>query len=600
MALKKPSDYFKKDIPTIDNALNKRPEPESTSVSEALNSFKSNLSKIETLSEFSETLDNYRVNVERINYLSESIDSIQKEIENHLTQDDLDRALVSQLLMIEEGISEVQDKVKAINDKSLTEIRLDVSQVAESVNRFLQIEAPKYKKLIVDSDFRAHERHKKLEEELNETLEGIGDFVNNKYEELIENLKGVNEDSLSGILEDFKTLDKIVTEFKNNEIPKYKGFIVETERKTEIKLDEFQNQLDVTVSSLLEKVNSVEGDKQNLVEAVNENIKGVQALHKSTLDNLKVSEDYKKELTKKVAELEVGILRNENHIKKQNSNLKQIQENVKSELNRLNLDLIEEKNYELGKKIKYLEEVFEKFNEKEILTEQSIITEPPSTDNKDPLTPLNQNFVTLDQLQSHYRLFINRIQQQLSTLGGGGETRFEFLDDVDRDSVKQDGYFLKYDAGIKKIVGAAVAPGGGGGESYWAENGVGIHTTSNIGIGTTSSDSLLTVETVLGIDVSTVSVATTSPTIVYSFPSTKYRSSKLQAQITQGSEYQVSELLLLHNGSNSDITEISSLVSTEYLGNFSVEVVGSDVNVNVIMDLPDISTVKVVSYKITV
>ena len=49
---------------------------------------------------------------------------------------------------------------------------------------------------------------------------------------------------------------------------------------------------------------------------------------------------------------------------------------------------------------------------------------------KDPLTPINQNFATLDDLQKHYNLFLNRIQQQLSTLGGGGETRLRYLDDI--------------------------------------------------------------------------------------------------------------------------------------------------------------------------
>ena len=90
------------------------------------------------------------------------------------------------------------------------------------------------------------------------------------------------------------------------------------------------------------------------------------------------------------------------------------------------------KRNQLASKIKYLEEVFQKFSEKELLTE-NIITEPPNVKNSDPLTPLDKNFVTFDQLNNHYRTFINRIQQQLSSLGGGGETRLEFLDDVDRD-----------------------------------------------------------------------------------------------------------------------------------------------------------------------
>jgi hypothetical protein len=61
---------------------------------------------------------------------------------------------------------------------------------------------------------------------------------------------------------------------------------------------------------------------------------------------------------------------------------------------------------------------------------EGLLNIPSNEKTPDPLTPLNQNFVTLDQLQQHYKLFINRIQQQLSTLGGGGETKFRYLDDV--------------------------------------------------------------------------------------------------------------------------------------------------------------------------
>ena len=80
----------------------------------------------------------------------------------------------------------------------------------------------------------------------------------------------------------------------------------------------------------------------------------------------------------------------------------------------------------------------------------------PNEKNSDPLTPLNQNFATLDDLQNHYKLFLNRIQQQLSTIGGGGEVRLEFLDDVDRATAKTNDYYLKYDATLNKWVGDGV------------------------------------------------------------------------------------------------------------------------------------------------
>lgn len=93
------------------------------------------------------------------------------------------------------------------------------------------------------------------------------------------------------------------------------------------------------------------------------------------------------------------------------------------------------------------EKVVEKYLQEGLLNIQ------PQEKTPDPLTPLNQNYATLDDLQNHYKLFLNRIQQQLSTLGGGGETRLEFLDDVDRNSVKVDGKFLKYDSSTGKWIG---------------------------------------------------------------------------------------------------------------------------------------------------
>ena len=84
---------------------------------------------------------------------------------------------------------------------------------------------------------------------------------------------------------------------------------------------------------------------------------------------------------------------------------------------------------------------------------EGLLNIPPEERTPDPLSPLNQNFATLDDLQKHYKLFLSRIQQQLSTLGGGGETRLEFLDDVDRNSAKTDNYFLKYDVSLNKWIG---------------------------------------------------------------------------------------------------------------------------------------------------
>jgi hypothetical protein len=98
----------------------------------------------------------------------------------------------------------------------------------------------------------------------------------------------------------------------------------------------------------------------------------------------------------------------------------------------------------------------EPIKEEVSLIEKSLglLAEPTNTKNEDPLTPLNQNFMTVEAFQKHYQSFLARIQQQLSTIGGGGETRLEFLDDVDRNSVKVNNKFLRYNDTTKKWEGA--------------------------------------------------------------------------------------------------------------------------------------------------
>jgi len=113
--------------------------------------------------------------------------------------------------------------------------------------------------------------------------------------------------------------------------------------------------------------------------------------------------------------------------------------------------------------VTYIEDVLQKFNEQTVLNE-GLLNEPPEIKNEDPLTPINKNFVTLDQLKEHYRLFINRVQQQLATIGGGGETQLRYLDDIVGIATNPAAYnnrFLRYNHSIQKFEFVAVSGGGG-------------------------------------------------------------------------------------------------------------------------------------------
>jgi len=129
------------------------------------------------------------------------------------------------------------------------------------------------------------------------------------------------------------------------------------------------------------------------------------------------------------------------------------------------------------------------------LKENYLLNEPPDEKESvgsgvDPLTPMDQKFATLDDLSNHYRIFISRIQTQLSTMGGGGAGFIKDLDDVTFDQTTGNNKLLIYNSEISKWVGIGSdefnAVGAAG---TWGVDSVGIHTTKVVGINTTSAKS---------------------------------------------------------------------------------------------------------------
>ena len=127
--------------------------------------------------------------------------------------------------------------------------------------------------------------------------------------------------------------------------------------------------------------------------------------------------------------------------------------------------------------IKGLRKIIEdiKSAQKQLQEEQKLLAEtnvplgedPPDTKNSDPLTPIDQNFVTLDQLQQHYRRFVERVQYQLGSIGGGGAGFIKDLDDVDISGL-EDGYVLKWNSASNKWKPEEAGSVGAGGT--WASN----------------------------------------------------------------------------------------------------------------------------------
>ena len=156
--------------------------------------------------------------------------------------------------------------------------------------------------------------------------------------------------------------------------------------------------------------------------------------------------------------------------------VREVQENVKNlyEEIRINQEKIAAEKAEL---------------EKKTLIESSVELLPERTE--DPL--LSDKIDSLAKLQENQKLLINRLQVQLGSLGGGGEVRLEFLDDVDRDSVKVDGKVLSYQASTGKFVGVTNSGGGGGSFSgtdgqILQHNGSEYVGVSSVGLGTFFND----------------------------------------------------------------------------------------------------------------
>jgi len=131
---------------------------------------------------------------------------------------------------------------------------------------------------------------------------------------------------------------------------------------------------------------------------------------------------------------------------KSSSRKKRTFEEYEADQKKTEVDRLKEHTQELTKNIEFLQnlvvnqhdEVYELRQQlkntpipqpRNQLTE-GLLNEPPSMKNSDPLTPLDQKYVTIQQLSDHYRLFTNRILEQMATIGGGGETQFKYLDDI--------------------------------------------------------------------------------------------------------------------------------------------------------------------------
>lgn len=539
---------------------------------------------------------------EKITSLRNLIEKVRSEIPEQISYDDQLIDLAECIITVKESIPEIPE-IKYYDDQLdhiltlienvrneipvVPEIRYYDKQIRDLENKILLLPEVKY----YDEDIQ------RLEETIDLVKSEIPEIPQIKYyDDQIEKLQE-NIDLVKSEFPEVKYYDQDIQRLQEN-IDKVKSEIPSIPEFPEVKY------YDKDIQRLEESIDLVKSEIPVL----------------EPFPKVKYYDEDIQNLTSKINEIQDKLI---SHKIKEVEDIKNL------------YDSFNDKGKDIENKISYFEEVLEKFNE-ETLINESIINEPPETKTSDPLTPLDQNFVTLDQLKEHYRLFINRIQQQLASLGGGGETRLEFLDDIDRDTAKTNNYYLKYDASLGKWIGDAGSGGGGGGSQTLDQTLILGNTSSlgmNVGVITASSfigngssltnlqystlSGIATYASVAGVStlattsgyastagISTVSqglvgtpnitvgiitatslglgagsiisgvvtTTTITETSISSLNASVFRSATYQIQVTEGSNYNMTTINVIHDGSTTYMAEYGTINQPVGIATFSTDI----------------------------
>ena len=329
--------------------------------------------------------------IPEIKYYDDDLEKISETIEEIRSE----IPIVPEVKYYDEDIEEVKQTIS-----DLPEVKYYDEEVAQLDERINNLPEVKY----YDDDLNA-----------------IKDKFNYEIQQITENIEvkdfesRVDVDTVKINLKE--TTDKIYEELKksSDKIHEYRLHLKDDDRKLKKQILGQYNLLKENIEKKVKDFNTKNIESQNVITT-----------------SLK---EYFDELQEKITNLP--------EVKYYDSDIKDVRKDLsklKSKFTDTGLDISELRNI-----VKELKEA-----QKQSLQE-NLLAEPPEVDNEDPLTPLDTNFVTLDQLQEHYRLFVNRVQQQLASFGGGGETKLQYLDDIVGIATNlnaYNGYVLKVDTSL--------------------------------------------------------------------------------------------------------------------------------------------------------
>ena len=351
----------------------------------------------------------YDIEVEAI---CEQIDTLKEVVEKNAAD-------IPEIKYYDEQISELENRLNKLPEvryyeddvKSLQE---DILAVKESIPKFPKWvnevnEVPDFSWIgktfsVIDDDFI----------KLNDNLDFVKGRIDQEVQKLSENIDVKRFESKTDI------------DVLNRNLKETKDKIYKELREAALSIHDakhgYKNDDRLLKKNILSKFNVL---SQRVEEEVKE-------FNRKNLETKDLYGGYFEGLTQEIANLP--------EVKYYDEDIKKVREDFNISLDSLKIlvEEIKEKQQAVKNEVKDIQDI-----------QEGLLNEPPENNQSvgsgsDPLAPLDKQFRSLKELADHYRLFINRTQQQLAVIGGGGAGYIKDLSDVSVAATPDTGSLLIY------------------------------------------------------------------------------------------------------------------------------------------------------------
>ena len=378
--------------------------------------------------------------VPEVKYYDEEVEEINNQIENvkhHIANlpevkyyDEQLQQLEGKLVSLKESLPEVKyyDNDIVSLDEKIEQVRDSIPQFPKWVNEVNEV--PDFSWIgktfsVIDDDFV----------KVGDNIKGIRDRIDQEVSEIAENFD----------LKDFE--NRVEFEKAQNNLKETKDKIYEELKETAIKIWDIHHGYKDDDRKL----------KKNILSQYNKLNQNIQKQITETQDKNyeanKVFENYLGGLKEEIENLP--------KVKYYDDHIHELRRDMKKDVSELKKDTSASiaELYKIVEEIKGKQQILKE--DMEIVNDRPIAPDPEEKQGDDPLTPTGQKFATLKDLAANYRLFVNRVEQQLYTIGGGGAGKIYDLDDVVVGSATTNGTMLIYESSTQKWVGIASTAIGG-------------------------------------------------------------------------------------------------------------------------------------------